>query len=122
VIITAMREQLASDLEVTGLPVYPAWPDKPAYPCVVVVPSGSGYVTSPPKMTFGEYLLWVDLLVLVKRDVGPVALAALDAVLGDVLANTVDWGLTRIDAPSLVAVGQQQALGCLVTISKAFRL
>ena len=120
--ITAIREKLAADLEPTGLPVFVAWPDRPPIPCLVLVPGGAGYVTAPPGNNFGAYTLWIDVLLLVRRDVGPVALAALDEVLEVVLANTVDWGLTRVDAPSLVAVGQQQTLGCLISLSKAFRL
>jgi hypothetical protein len=122
-VITTMRQTLAADLAPAGVPVHAAWPERPVIPCLVVVPGVSSYVTANPGAPFGEYALWVDVLLLVRRD-GPglVALEALDSLLEVVLANTVDWALSAVDAPSLVAVGPQQVLGCLISLSKAFRL
>ena len=119
--ITAVREQLAADLAEVGVPVHSQWPDRVTVPCLLLVPAADRpYVTGG--QTFGEYALALDVVVLVERGSHEVALPALEALLDAVLANTVDWGLTGIDSPTVVTVAGVDHLGTTVHLSKFARL
>ncbi len=118
--IEQLRQALADDLKPVGVPVHDAWPDRPVTPCIVLVPSGGNYVEAGS--TFGEYVVRMDVLVLVARERYGAALSRLDALVEAVLANTVDWALTGVETPSLVAIGPSQVLGTVVALAKATRL
>lgn len=117
--IRELREQLAADLAVIEVPVYPAWPAAPAIPSLIVTPAPI-YVAGG--QTFGRYVVTVQVLILASRQRDGASLDQLDQLIEMVLANTVDWALTGVEAPSLVSVGQQSVLGTLVTLAKGAAL
>lgn len=118
--ISELRATLENDLRACKVQVHSAWPAAPAAPCLIVVPSTrENYVTAGK--TFGEYVLNIDVLVLVSRD-RAAGLRSLDSLVEAVLANTVDWAFKGTETPSLVNVGSQNVLGSIVQLGKAFRL
>lgn len=121
---TDLRETLADDLAVVGVPVYPEWPDVVVAPCVFLVPPFAGsYVTGG--RTFGEaYVLSIDVVILVAHGPVDAGYAQLETLIEAVLANSVDWSLGGVDAPSPVTVTENGAeyLGTVVHLSKPTRL
>jgi hypothetical protein len=117
--LTDLRESLVADLGGTGLAVHVAWPDRPAVPCLIVVPGGQ-YVSAG--QLYGDWLVRLDVIVLVARDSYPVALANLDTAIDAVLTATGSWGVTGIDQPSLVTVGAAEVLGVVIQLQHATRL
>ncbi len=117
-----LRKALCDDLR-DGLKVqvHDTWPDRPGLPSVVVsAPTTGSYITAGQQ--FGLYVVHLEVLCLVPRQSAQASLAALDGLIEKVLANTVDWGLSRIDSPSAVPVGDRPALGCLIALEKGGRL
>lgn len=120
--LTAMRTQVATDLAPLDATIYDAWPDEPQLPCVYVSPPLDAYVRAG--QTFGDYVLSIDLVILVDHGEPDASLALLETLIEDAIANTMDWALTGVDPPSPLTMTESGAeyLGTLVHISKAFRL
>lgn len=120
--IQTIRDTLAADLGVLDIPIYAAWPAKMiSPPCVFVTPPVStSYVTAGPNFT--EYTVAVDVVALVAKADASVALANLEVVIEGVLANTVDFGLSGVDAPGTVSVNGVEYLGTVVHLAKPSRL
>jgi hypothetical protein len=118
-----LRGALAADLAVAGVPVFPSWPDDLDVPCIFLAPPvGGDYVSAG--QTFGSFNLAVDVVILVAHSTAESGIEALDTLLEAVLANSVDWSLTGVDAPAPITVTDQGAdyLGVAVHLSKSTRL
>lgn len=118
--IADLRAELAADLGVIGTPVYTTWPDRITPPLIVLTQPASDYVTAGP--TFGGFTVAVDLVILVARSANSVALDNLDALVEQVLANSVDWRLTGVDGPSIVTINGAEHLGTIAHLNKEARL
>lgn len=115
--ITELRSTLVEDLRSVGLPVFEAWPDRVTPPCLFVTPPASDdYVTSGENFT--EYMVSLDVVILVAHATAGVALTALDTILELVITNTADWRLIGCDSPSLVTISGNEYLGTIVHLSK----
>ncbi|GAA3193967.1 hypothetical protein ACFO1B_03830 [Dactylosporangium siamense] len=119
--IKTLRDQLAKDLDVLGVPVANGWPDRITPPVLLVVPPASAvHVTAGPNFT--EYTVALDVVVLAGKASPALALNALEELVEGVLSNTVDWSLSGVDSPSLVTISGTEYLGTVVHLSKPTRL
>jgi hypothetical protein len=123
--IQEMREQLKNDLAVVGVPVLDDWLVRAEPPCILLTsPLSNSYVLGGAE--FGSYVLNLDVVVLVKA--GPTAEAGptnesrdeLEALIEDVLRNTVDWGLNGVDSPGTASLSDStvEFLGTVVHLGK----
>jgi hypothetical protein len=122
-VIGTIRAALVADLAPLGIPVTPSWPDVLIPPCAFVVPPvANNYVS--PGLTFGEYLIALDLVIMVDHADAADAMEALDTLLETALRNTVDWTLITVEGPSPAVVSENgsEYLAVLIHLSKPVRL
>ncbi len=123
-VIRTLRDALAADLEPLGVPVHAAWPTELDVPCAFITPPLSdAYVTGGAR--FGEYVMSVDLVLIVDHNENPdAALASLEDLIEIALANTVDWALNGVESPAPINVVDSGAeyLGTVIHLSKPTRL
>jgi hypothetical protein len=124
-VISALRAGFAAELAVLlDIPVAASWPDQIAPPCGFLSPPlADNYVERGPN--FKEHTVALDLILLVDHDDPATSLAALEALLEVALVNTeADWSLSGVDspAPTAVAEGGAEYLGCVIHLSKPINL
>jgi hypothetical protein len=118
-----MRDTLAADLTVIGVPVFSSWPTSINLPCMYVMPPlGSVYLSAGPN--FHEYTAYVDVAILVDHDDVETALETLETLLEAAITNSMDWGLGNVEPPAPIAVteGGAEYLGIVMHLNKTFTL
>ena len=113
------REKLVADLEVTGVAVMDVWRITGEPPCILLVPPpGRSYVEGGK--TFGEFLINVDVVVLVRARPPNEGRDELEELLEDVLRNTADWALDGVDSPAAASIPDStvEFRGAVVHLSK----
>lgn len=119
--IRELRDQLAADLGVIGVPVHTSWPDRITPPVIFLTPPTAGsYVTGG--QTFGSFVCSVDVVILAARSDTATTLDGLEDLVEGVLTNTADWSLSGVDAPGLVTISGLEYLGTTAHLSKTARL
>lgn len=122
-VIGDLRAVLVADLAPLGIPVSPSWPDVLVPPCAFVVPPvANNYVL--PGVMFGEYIVALDLVIMVDHADAADAIETLDTLLETALRNTVDWTLITVEGPSPAVVSENgsEYLAALIHLSKPVRL
>lgn len=119
-----LRDQLAADLAVIGVPVHASLPDDLDVPCVFLVPPLTASYITAANLYGASYVLALDVVVLVAHTGAGEAYEAVESLVEAVLANTVDWTLTGVDPPAALTVteGGAEYMGTLVHLSKPTHL
>jgi hypothetical protein len=117
------RTQLAADLSALGVTVHPSWPTALDPPCAFITPPISDQYLRAGQ-TFGEYILSLDLVLLVEHADAADALATLEGLIETAVIHTADWMLSGVDAPAPTAVAENGAeyLAAAIHLSKPVRL
>jgi len=122
--LKTMREALAADLTVLGVPAAAAWPIEIAAPCVFVTPALAGEYVTPGPNFGGEYTVFVDVVIMVEHAAIEIALVALEDLLELALVHTADWALRAVDppAPTTITDNGAQYLATVLHLSKSVRI
>lgn len=122
-----MRAQLKADLETgsngeatpIGVTVHDVYPHKVSPPCAVIGLEPGQYIVGG--QTFGSsYEQRALVVLLVQRS--DTALSELEDLIVKTLANTVDWGMSGVDTPSVFTENGMELLGTTVHIGKQGKL
>jgi len=118
-----MRDELAADLAVLGVPIFSSWPTSINLPCVYVMPPlGSVFVSAGPN--FREYTAHVDVAILADHEDVEAALETIETLLEAAIVNSMDWVLGGVEPPAPITVTDSGAeyLGTVMHLSKPFHL
>jgi hypothetical protein len=119
-----LRDVLVADLAPLGVPVYSSWPSAVVAPCAFLTPPLSGPYVTGGREFGGSYVMAVDVILLVGHSPAAAGYEVLESLVELLLANTVDWTLISVDAPSAmtVTVSGAEYLGTIAHLSKPTRL
>jgi len=99
--LQSVRQALVDDIGDIGVTVQAGWPDEISPPLVIVVPPAQGqYLTSGPELV--DYTVNLDIICLVEHGEINASTEALEELVEAVLANTSQWPLQAVDAPTAV--------------------
>jgi len=122
-VLKDLRDQLAADLEVVGVPVFASWPTRITLPCIYVMPPlGSVYIA--PGSGFREFLVYTDVAILADHDDVVASLEVVESLLEAVIVNSMDWGFNGVEPPAPITVTESGAeyLGTVLHLSKTITL
>lgn len=118
-----LRDKLAADLAVLGVPVMDQWAIRAEPPTIFLAPPLAGpYVT--PANTFQTYVMGLDVVVLVLRRPPDEGRAELEDLIEGVLVNSVDWAMRSVDSPAVATITDStfEYLGSVVHLAKDLTL